>query len=511
MTNGKRVFIRAMASPLFIAVDLGAGSGRVFLVGLAPREVLLEEVRRFHYSPAHSNGHLRWDLPLIFDQIKQGLREAANRAIHLGRPVHSIGVDSWGVDYGLIDEEGNLVEHPVCYRDPRTEGAIDEVFLRIDRAEVFERTGIQTLAINTLFQLHAHARKGIHSKAARLLLVPDLINFLLTGKAVAEYTNATTTGLVDVRTETWDLELVDHLNLPSHLLAEVVPAGTEIGPLRPALAGELGLDQVKVIAPATHDTGSAVAGVPLRDGWAYISSGTWSLVGVEKKSPLVNSEVERHNFTNEGGAFETFRFLKNVMGLWILESCRKEWGERGVDVDYDTLLSQDDNDQKGDREGEGVLVFPDDPRFFNPSSMLEALAEQIAENGQRMPADPRILTRVVLNSLALRYSSVLNTIELLTKEAVRGVQIIGGGSQNHYLNQATAWATGRQVVAGPVEATVIGNALVQAVAAGRFKTLAEARAHVAENMTFKSFDPGDASAWEAKRQRYSELESRYTN
>lgn len=490
-----------MTDSLYIAVDLGAGSGRVFLAGVTAGELLLEEVRRFHYPASLSAGHLRWNLPVIFDEIKTGARQAGARACELGRTIRSIGVDSWAVDYGLIDAGGNLLEHPVCYRDGRTEGVMERVFSVIPRAEIFERTGIQFLVFNSLFQLYTHAQTGVTDAAARLLMIPDLINFFLTGKAVTEYTNATTTQLVNAQTGGWDREMAKRLGLPWELLAEIAPAGTNLGLLCPALAEELQLDGVRVIVPATHDTASAVAGSPLEDDWAYISSGTWSLIGVERESHLINPEVARHNFTNEGGAFGTIRFLKNVMGLWILESCRREWGARGLDVDYESLLSQ--VERIGD---DHPLIFPDDPRFFNPPSMLAAIAEQLAGNNLPVPVDPPTMAKVILDSLALRYRSIVYTIEELTKRKVKGVQIVGGGSQNNYLNQATADATGLPVLAGPVEATVMGNVLIQAIAAGRFASLAEARRHVAQNVQLKKFAPRLSPAWEDAIRRYTAIE-----
>ena len=493
-----------MDGSLYIAVDLGAGSGRVFLAGVAPGELLLEEVRRFQYPPSRFAGHLRWDLPVIFDEIKAGGGAAGERARGLGRPVQSIGVDSWGVDYGLIDAAGRLLENPVCYRDERTQGVMEQVFARIPREEIFARTGIQFLVFNTLLQLYAHAQEGVPKTATRLLLIPDLINFFLTGRAGTEYTNATTTQMVNAGSGTWDRELLERLSLPANLLTEIVPAGADLGPLKAALADELGLVGVRVVAPATHDTGSAIAGAPLEDGWAYISSGTWSLVGVERDSVLINAEVARHNFTNEGGAFGAIRFLKNVMGLWIFESCRREWKERGLDVDYDRLLGQ-----IAATQDYPALIFPDDTRFFNPPSMLEAVAEHLAESGQAVTDDPPALAKVILDSLAFRYASVLRTIETLTGQQINGVQIVGGGSQNDYLNQMTANATGRPVLAGPVEATVTGNVLVQAIASGRFASLSEARRHVAQNVELKRFAPRRTPAWEEAARRYAAIEARY--
>ncbi len=488
---------------LFIAVDLGAGSGRVFLTGAAPEGLLLEEVRRFHYSPALRDGQLRWNFSQIFDEIKTGAREAGERARALGGAIKSIGIDSWGVDYGLIDGAGNLFEDPICYRDGRTQGIFEQVFEQVSRAEIYQRTGIQLLEFNTLFQLYAHARAGL-PETARLLQIPDLINFFLCGKAVSEYTNATTTQLVDARTGVWDRELIERINLPTNLFAEIVPAGSNLGPLQSSIAAELELPDVEVVAPATHDTGSAVAGTPLAEGWAYISSGTWSLVGVERPDVLINEDVARHNFTNEGGAFGTIRFLKNVMGLWILESCRREWKERDIDADYDGLLGR-----VAALDEYPGFIFPDDRRFFNPPSMLEALALQLRETGQAMPDEPAKVAKIILDSLAFRYASVLRLIETLTGKRIKGVHVIGGGSRNAYLNQATANATGLAILAGPSEATVIGNLVVQAISAGRFASLAEAREFLVQHIQLQRFAPRNSAAFEAGQRHYAAIEARY--
>ena len=440
----------------------------------------------------------------ILGEIKAGLRDAASRARQLGRKVRSIAVDSWGVDYGLIDAGGQLIESPICYRDKRTEGVIEEVFKRVPREEIFGRTGIQFLPFNTLFQIAAHARAGVPPAAQTLLLIPDLINYFLTGRRVCEYTNATTTQMLNAHTGQWDGELLNRLGLPGHLLPQIVAAGSEVGLLRPDLATEFNMDAVSVVAPATHDTGSAVAGAPIPAGWAYISSGTWSLVGVEKDEALINGEVARQNFTNEGGAFGSIRFLKNVMGLWILESCRKEWQQSGVTVDYDALLRDVEM-----LEDWPALIFPDDQRFLNPTSMLEAIASQLSETNQAMPSEPPSIAKVILDSLAFRYASVLRAIQSLTGQWIEGVRIIGGGSQNRYLNQVTANATGLPVVAGPVEATVIGNVLVQAIAAGRFASLNEARGYVAENVPSQNFLPQTTSDLERAANRFAQIEARF--
>ncbi len=470
-----------MNNSLYIAIDLGAGSGRVFLAGLAEGELLLEEMRRFYYPPRRENGHLRWDFSHIFNEVKAGLRAAGARARELGRVIRSIGIDSWAVDYGLVGASGELLENPVCYRDERTQGVMEQVFARVSREAIFRRTGIQFQPFNTLFQLYAHAE--LPDNAAKLLLMPDLVGYFLTGRAVTEYTNATTTQMLNAATGQWDAEMLARLDLPAHLLPEIVSTGTDLGPLKAELAAELGLENVRVVATATHDTGSAVVGAPMAENWAYISSGTWSLVGVELRQPLINEEVARQNCTNEGGAFGTIRFLQNVMGLWLLESCRKEWQANGLAVDYDELLQAVAN------IADAPLIDPDDSRLFNPTSMLAALGEQLRERGAEMPAEPPAVAKTILDSLARRYAEVLQNIEKLTKHRIYGVNIVGGGSLNSYLNQATANAAGKPVWAGPVEATVIGNVLAQAIAGGRFKSLREARWHISQNVELQEFEP----------------------
>ena len=491
-----------MAESLYIAVDLGAGSGRVFLGGAPADDFLIEEVRRFTYPPQRIDGHLRWDFGRIIREIQDGLKAAAIRAGELGQPVHSIGVDSWGVDYGLTDADGALIEDPICYRDERTAGAMDAAFHLVPRDEIFRRTGAQFLPINTMFQLVAHASEGIPASAAHLLMIPDLVNAFLSGRRVTEYTNATTTQLVNAGSGTWDEALISALGLPRKLFCPIVATGTTVGPLLPAIAGVAGLGGAVVVAPATHDTGSAVAGTPLQDDWAYISSGTWSLVGVERRETLIDDATRAHNFTNEGGAYGTVRFLKNSMGLWILEACRREWQVAGVDVDYGHLLER--VSASADMPG---LIFPDAPQFLNPTSMLAAIAEQMRETGQDAASAPAEIAKVVLDSLALRYGSIVETIESVTGHAVRGVQIVGGGSRNAYLNQATATVTGRPVLAGPVEATVIGNIVVQAIAESRFTSLADARHHVAAHVAPTRFDPKPGPQWSAARARYQDIEA----
>jgi len=490
-------------SKLHAAVDLGAGSGRVMLGRLGDEGPLLQEVHRFTYPPAERHGHLRWDVEHIWSEIKDGLRAAHAAARGARAEVSSVGVDSWGVDYGLVDAAGALVEEPACYRDPGRTALMAEVLERVPRERMFERTGIQFLPFNTVYQLYAHAREGIPPAATKLLMMPDILHARLTDTAFGEYTNATTTQLLDPRTGRWDDGLFQALGLPRELMPELARPGDGLGLLRSDLQTELGLPALSVLAPATHDTGSAVAGTPLRRGWAYISSGTWSLVGVERTEPLINPKVARASFTNEGGAFGTVRFLKNVMGLWILESCRREWAEKGIATDLAALIPA----AAAFDQPQGVL-FPDAPGFFNPPSMLAAVRDALIESGQPAPVEPARLTRIILDSLALRYASVIATIERLTGEPVPGVHVVGGGSLNEYLNQATADVTGKTVLAGPVEATALGNVLVQAIACGEAASLTEAREQLVQRIQIRAFTPRSAGeGWKRARERYVALEA----
>ncbi len=384
----------------------------------------------------------------------------------------------------MIGGDGRLVEEPICYRDGRTAGLMEEIFARVRREEIFERTGIQFLQFNTLVQLAAHARDGLPSSATRLLLMPDLCHHLLCGSMSSERTNASTTQLLSVRTAEWDDELLKRLGLPDELMPGLVDAGADLGALGPALQRELELPPLRIVAPATHDTASAVVGTPLEPGWAYISSGTWSLVGIERDTPLVGQDVLAANFTNERGPGRTFRFLKNVTGMWILERCRDEWRRAGLQDDLPRLL-----EEAAAVPGVAALIDPDAPRFFNPPGMIQEVRAALIERGHDASESPVVLTKIILDSLAARYASVVETVERLTAERVQGIHIVGGGSQNTYLNQATANATGRTVIAGPVEATALGNLLMQSLACGKIGSIAEGRRAIAKSLPLSRFEP----------------------
>jgi rhamnulokinase len=481
-----------------LAIDLGALSGRAMLGRVDPDGITLDDVHRFTYAPRQHAGHLRWDSARLFDGIRTGLDEAHAAARARDEVIDSVGVDSWGVDYGLIDEAGQLIEEPVCYRDSRTDGCIDAVCAIVPRAEIFARTGIQFMQLNTLFQLFAQVRAGLPPSTRRLLLMPDLCHHFLCGAECSEYTIASTTQLLNHTTRDWDRDLFARLGLPIGIMPVIVQAGTSIGRLKAEFVPAGSRVCPAVIAPASHDTGSAVVGTPLNPGWAFISSGTWSLVGVERDEALVNAATADANFTNEGGAFGRIRFLSNVMGLWLLQACQREWRDRPLQA----LL-----DGAKELGAPRDLVCPDALRFFNPASMTTELLAALHTQGQTPSEDPVYLTKVILDSLALRYASVVTTIERLTGRDVEGLHIVGGGSQNDYLNQATANATGRPVLAGPVEATATGNVVAQAIACGRLSSLDEAREVLRRTLRPRRFDPQDRAGWIEATERYRDIEA----
>jgi rhamnulokinase len=479
----------------YLAIDLGAGSGRVILGRFAAGELGLVELHRFEMPHRCVDGHERWNFARILTEIETGLRAAGARED--SSSIRSVGVDGWGVDFGLLDESGVLLGDPVCYRDPRTDGLMDELVRRMPAAEIYRRTGIQFLPFNTVVQLLAQVASGEWpERAHRLLMVPDLVHRHLSGESCAEFTNATTTQLMNAEEGRWDEALSSLVGVPHDVLPPVVHAGDQIGSLTAECCAATGLENVTVVVPGTHDTASAVAGTPLEDGWAYLSSGTWSLLGVETHMPWLTEAAHRYNFTNEGGVYGTNRFLKNVMGLWLLESCRARWSGVG----HERLLGDLDSSAPGD-----VFLDPDDLRFLHPLDMVAEIDAYFVERGQSLPSEPAVITRVILESLALRYAEVVDQIEEVTGNQVLGVHVVGGGSQNAFLNQATANATGRPVRAGPVEATAVGNLLVQSLADGAFENLGSARWFVARSMSLGEFAPREPKLWAKARERFARL------
>jgi rhamnulokinase len=491
-----------MAASVFLGIDLGAESGRVVAGRFDGRRIQLEELHRFPNGPVELAGSWRWDVLRLWAEIQKGLSAAAR----FGTAVTSVGVDAWGVDYVLLSKSGELVGQPFHYRDPRTTGVMHRAAHTVSRADIFAATGVQFLPFNTLYQLIASQERSpeLLANADRLLLVPDFFHWCLCGSTAVEFTNATTTQFFNPTTRDWAFDLLTRFGLPTHMLGEVVAPGTQLGRLRPDVRAGTGLSAIPVVAPATHDTGSAVAAVPTshtgHTNWAYISSGTWSLVGVELSEANVSPTTLARNLTNEGGVDGTYRLLKNVMGLWLVQRCRLAFQTRGGDHDYETLMSAAES-----AEPLRSLIDPDDPRFLNPHDMLAEIAAFCGATGQVVPETVGQFVRCCLESLALKYQLVLGWLEEVTGTRIEVIHIVGGGSRNRLLNRLTASACGRPVCAGPVEATAIGNVLIQARTAGELNTLADGRAIVGESFPVERFDPLPDPRWSEAVERFDRL------
>lgn len=487
----------------FVGVDLGAGSGRVMLGLLADGRLRIEEVHRFENDPVRVQGTLYWDLMGLLRNAERGIAEAARR---VGGEIHGIGVDTWGVDFGLLDRAGGILAPPVHYRDQRTEGLMDEVFAKIPRAEVFDETGIQFMPFNTLYQVAAVKKRTpeVLDAAGTMLLMADLLHYHLTGRAVAELTLTTTSQMWNPRTNAWSGRIADALGIPTHIFPEVVQPGTTLGPLREDIARDSGVaGRPPVIATASHDTGSAIAAVPYggTGSWAYLSSGTWSLLGVELPAPKIGPEALAHNFTNEGGIAGTSRFLKNINGLWLLQECRRRWMRDGQDIDHSRIVSM--AEESGSAES---FILPGAPEFFAPADMPEAIRSFCRSTGQKAPETKGAIARTALESLALAYRDVIEEIETVTASKVDVLHIVGGGVRNELLNQLAADACGVPVLAGPVEATVMGNILIQAMGTGDVGSVAELRAIVRDSVDLLEYQPRERQAWADKVARYRGLQ-----
>jgi rhamnulokinase len=472
-----------------VAIDVGAESGRVMLGSLDGGELRLQEVNRFANEPVQVGGSLRWLMPRIYEGIDQGLDSLR------GDRLTSIGVDTWGCDYGLIDERGELIELPYHYRDHRTDGVMERVLERVGRDRVYGTTGIQCLPFNTLYQLVAACESSAETLRAahRFLTIPDLINHRLTGRIVSEYTNATTTQCVEARAGAWAGGLLSDLQVPLHLFGEIVRPGTVLGPLTARAHGRR--DGPVVVLPACHDTGSAFASVEAGGETALLSCGTWSLLGTEMPAPVITDRSRELNFTNEGGVNGTYRLLKNIGGLWLLQACRRVWAERGERWSYQALVELASDERHAFR----AIVDPDDARFLNPGDMTNEIDRYCLATGQPEPVGPGGYTRAILESLALKYRLVVDALEDVSGRRFRTIRMVGGGSQNGLLAQFTADATGRTVLAGPVEATALGNIAVQMVATGAAGSLADARAIVDRSFPPDRYEPRPTAAWDAAR------------
>ncbi|MBX9792106.1 MAG: rhamnulokinase [Pirellulales bacterium] len=494
-----------MAERIYLAVDLGASSGRLLAGSFDGARLRLEELHRFENGPVSVACSKHWDLLALWQQIQIGMRGATQR---YGREIASLAVDTWGVDFGLLGAGDVLLGNPYHYRDSRTDGILAEAFQRVPQAEIFATTGIQFMPFNTLYQLWAMrlANSPLLTAARRLLLMPDLFHWLLTGVAANERTNASTTQFYNPRTRNWAGDLLAKFDLSDELLGELIEPGTRLGPLRPEVAHETGLSGITVVAPASHDTASAVMAVPAATfaaadpDWCYISSGTWSLMGMELPRPVIDDTSLALNFTNEVGVGNTIRLLKNIAGLWLVQESRRSFAAAGRQYSWEELA------RLAVASPHLVsLIDPDDASFLAPADMPGAIRDFCLRTGQPLPDSDGAVIRCALDSLALRYRWVLECLERLSGRAIGTIHIVGGGVQNTALCQATADCCGRRVLAGPVEATALGNVLMQTVASGDVADWAQARALVRASFDVTEYLPRRTHDWQSAYERFQQL------
>jgi sugar (pentulose or hexulose) kinase len=483
----------------YIAVDLGAESGRVMLGSISTEKLTLEEIHRFNNGPIEENGSLRWDFKHLLSEIKTGIRKAVKQ---VGQKVNGIGVDSWGVDFGLIGADGKLLENPYHYRDSRTNGVMEKAFELIDKRQIYFNSGIQFMQLNTIYQLLAMrlANSDVLSKTKKLIFMADLFSYYLCSRAFGEYSLASTSQLMDMKTGKWSKEIFSKLSLLMNIMPDIVSPGTVVGKLTESIAEEIGCERIPVIAVGSHDTASAVAAVPAEQGnWAYLSSGTWSLMGVEVLKAIVNDKTFECEFTNEGGVENTIRLLKNIMGLWLVQECKRQWQREGVELSYPELTEMA---EKAKPFAANIDI--DYSGFLAPGDMPKRINDYLTKTGQKKIEDKGQMVRAILEALAFKYRWVLEKIEDITGKKIDCLHIVGGGIQNELLSQFAANATGKKIVAGPIEATATGNILMQAKATGQIKHLAEVRKFVRNSFDLKEYQPKDVSLWQ---KRYQELYS----
>jgi rhamnulokinase len=482
----------------FVGFDLGAESGRCVVAVLNEEKVILNEVHRFTtHNIKYQNG-FHWDVLAIYQELIEGLRKAKKE---FGSHYDGIGIDTWGVDYALIDSDERILGYPYHYRDDRTDAMMEEAFKIVPQEELYRQAGIQFAQFNTLFQLLAekNTKLNLLRHADKMLMMPDFLNFLLTGKKKAEFTIASTTSLIDPRTRNWHWGLIDSFDIPQYIFPEVIEPGTFLGPLLESISTKVGLDpNIPVYASAGHDTASAVVSVPAKEkGWAFLSSGTWSLMGVETNEPILTHEAMRYNFTNEGGVEKTTRFLKNIIGLWPVQECRRYWSEHGKEFSYQQLA---DLAQK--EKNVNAWVDLNDPRFLKAGEMPNKVLAFLKETNQTGIDDVGFIMRVILESLAYCYRSTIKQIEEVTGNKIEVLHAVGGGIQNEFLTHLTADVIGRPVIAGPIEGTIIGNIGVVAIASGAVKNLSDWRAIVSRSFDVKKYHPVDANYFQQNEKTY---------
>jgi rhamnulokinase len=463
-----------------IAVDIGASSGRIIAGTLKDNKIDIQEIYRFKNNMVHVNEYCYWNIDHLFGEIINGLKKLGE----LNLQVKSIGIDTWAVDYALLDDKNTRVSPVFAYRDHRTDKTMEELFKLINPKVIYEKTGIQFQQFNTIYQLYEHvkAHKEIVNKADTFLMVPDYLNFLLSGEKAVEFTNATSTQLFNVHKNDWDEALINITGLNKEIFPKTVKTGTILGTLTKEVQAKTGLADIKVIATATHDTGSAVVSVPATsEDFTYISSGTWSLMGIESKHPICTEEARKYNFTNEGGAYDTYRVLKNIMGLWLIQEVQRLYENKYGFADLVVLAEQ--------AEPFRCLINPNDSRFLNPHNMMEEIQGYCIETIQPVPETPGEIARCIFESLAFQYKEVLLQLREIQEKAINKIHIIGGGSQNKFLNQLSASFTNCEVYAGPVEATAIGNLVVQLISLGELESLGKAREIILESFGVEKYTP----------------------
>jgi rhamnulokinase len=492
-----------MKEKCYLAIDLGAESGRVMAGIWNGKKIRLEEIHRFANGPVALVNSIRWDVLRLWSEIQHGLVLAGKK---YGKQIVSVGADTWGVDFVLLNKQDEILGQPYHYRDRRTHGLLERTFKKVPRAEIFAQSGLQFMELNTLYQLQAWQKHSpeILAAADTLLFMPDFLHWCLCGAKKAEFTIASTSQFLHPAKRNWSLPLLKKLGLPTHFLPEIVPPGTELGVIRKSLTERTGLAGVKVVTPPSHDTASAVAGVPTantgRADWAYLSSGTWSLMGVEMEQAVLSTRALKLNMTNEGGLDGTYRLLKNIMGLWLVQQCKRSFDAAGRKYDY-TQLTALAAKAKPFRS----IVNLNDTRFLNPPDMPRAIQEYCRETKQRLPKTDGELVRCCYESLALKYRETIGALEELTGKKIKVIHIVGGGSQNWLLNQFTADACGRAVIAGPVEATALGNLLTQVRASGELDSLAEMRKVVRHSCVMTCYKPAITPAWSEAAERFAGL------
>ncbi len=493
---------------VFLAIDLGASGGRVVAGLFDGQQLSLEEVYRFDNGGIHAAQHMHWPLMSLWQHVTRGLRAASKL---YPSQIASVGVDTWGVDFGLLDKNDELLGIPHHYRDRRTVGILDKAFAIVRRDEIFNATGLQFMEFNTLYQLLAMklARSPTLEIAHSFLMIPDLFHWLLTGVKANEATNASTTQFLNPKTKAWAGDLLDRFGLPKQILGKIIQPGTRLGKIQSSVAEDTGLAGVETIVPGTHDTASAVAAVPAaskpgpKPDWCYISSGTWSLMGVETSEPVINQRCYELNFTNEGGVGGTTRLLKNIAGLWLVQECRRVWKDAGLEYGFEDLM-----EKAAKSPMHAALINPDHPSFVAPKDMPNAIRNFCSSTGQEQLANEGAIIRAALESLALRYRMVLGFLEELIDSRINTIHIVGGGAKNALLCQMAADATNRRVVAGPVEATAIGNLVVQAVACSAIGSLAQAREIIRASFEVQEYRPKQTAAWDEAYERFEKLVSR---